>query len=732
MPENEYAEFLRTKAIAQPTMGIDPAEPNPILFEFQKDIVKWSLRLGRAAVFADCGMGKTFIQLEWAKQIPGNVLILAPLAVAQQTIREGEKLGLEVTYCRDQDQVMPGITITNYDILDHFDPDYYSGIVLDESSIIKHFDGKLRNQIIDSFQNTHFRLACTATPAPNDYMELGNHAEFLGSMTRTEMLSMFFIHDGGDTAKWRLKGHANEDFWKWICSWAVNIRKPSDLGYEDGDFVLPPISVKQVAVEAKNNGVFLFPLEAQTLQERIAARRDSLDDRVAKCAEMVNASKETWIVWCNLNSESDALERAISGAVQVSGSEDREVKTRKLLDFANGKIRVLVTKPKIAGHGMNWQLCHNVAFVGLSDSWEQYYQAVRRCWRFGQRHPVNVYIITSKTEGAIVANIKRKEADAERLAAGMVKHMSALNRTNLKGLKRTVDNYSENIAEGKNWKLYLGDCVESLRNVSSDSVGFSVFSPPFASLYTYSASSRDMGNSKDEAEFLKHFGFLVQELGRVVMPGREVAVHCFDIPSMKERDGVIGIKDFSNTIRLEFERAGFVYHSRVTIWKDPVTQMQRTKALGLLHKQIKKDSSMSRVGLPDYLIVMRKLGENPQPITHTAEEFPVELWQKWASPVWDDIDPSDTLQYRAAREKSDERHICPLQLEVIRRALLLWSNPGDLVLSPFAGIGSEGYVALKNGRRFVGVELKKSYFDLATSNLRAAEGETAADLFSHA
>jgi DNA modification methylase len=391
---------------------------------------------------------------------------------------------------------------------------------------------------------------------------------------------------------------------------------------------------------------------------------------------------------------------------------------------------VLISKPSIAGFGLNMQVCHNMIFVGLSDSFESYYQAVRRCWRFGQKQAVDVYIITSRTEGAVVKNIQRKEADAERMAASMVQHMSAINQENIKGLGRTVDHYFEDKAEGKNWTLYLGDCVEVVKNISDNSVGFSIYSPPFSSLYTYSASLRDMGNSKNDKEFVKHFDFLVQEHGRVTMPGRLVAIHCFDIPSMKERDGIIGIKDFSNTIRLAYEKAGFVYHSRISIWKDPVTQMQRTKALGLLYKQVKKDSTMSRVGLPDYLIVMRKRGDNPEPVSHTAEQFPVDQWQKWASPVWMDIDPGDTLQYRAARENNDERHIAPLQLEVIRRAILLWSNPGDLVLSPFAGIGSEGWVAIKNDRRFVGVELKRSYWSLGASNLKAAEQEKEVSLFA--
>jgi hypothetical protein len=279
--------------------------------------------------------------------------------------------------------------------------------------------------------------------------------------------------------------------------------------------------------------------------------------------------------------------------------------------------------------------------------------------------------------------------------------------------------------------LYHGDCVEVMRGLPSDSVHYSVYSPPFASLYTYSNSPRDMGNVRSKSEFFEHFAFAISELYRVIKPGRLMSVHCMLLPTLKTMHGYIGLDDFRGDLIRAFRDAGFIHHSEVVIWKDPVTAMQRTKALGLLHKQIRKDSCMSRQGIPDYLVTMRKPGVNDEPVSHTAEEFPVQLWQRYASPVWMDIDPQDTLQFRSAREHDDERHICPLQLEVIRRALRLWSNPGDTVLSPFAGIGSEGYVALEEGRRFVGVELKASYYRMARQNLLAcAKGPNQSDLFA--
>lgn len=289
--------------------------------------------------------------------------------------------------------------------------------------------------------------------------------------------------------------------------------------------------------------------------------------------------------------------------------------------------------------------------------------------------------------------------------------------------------HAVNHAIGKNWTLYLGDCIEVVAGLPDNSIGYSVFSPPFASLYTYSNSDRDLGNCRTHAEFFEHYQFLMAELHRVLMPGRSVSMHCMDLPTSKVRDGVIGLTDFPGDLIRCGQKAGLVYHSSVVIWKDPVTAMQRTKALGLLHKTIRTDSSMSRMGIPDRVVTLRKPGENPVPIAH-GSDFPVDRWQKVASPIWMDINPSDTLQFRAARDENDERHIAPLQLEVIRRCVELWSAPGDVVLTPFAGIGSELYVAVEMGRKAVGVELKPSYFEQACRNLKAAEDAATGDLFA--
>lgn len=446
----KYADFLESKRFTMPEAGFSVSELNEHLAPFQQDIVRWTLRKGKAAIFAGTGLGKTRMQAEWANQVhrhtSGNILILAPLAVASQTVREGQTIGIEIHLCNEQSDVRPGINIANYERLHKFDPNSFVGIVLDESSILKSYTGKIRNQIIDSFRKTPYRLACTATPAPNDYMELGNHAEFLGIMSRTEMLSMFFVHDGGETQKWRLKGHAEEKFWEWVASWAVMLQKPSDLGYEDGEYILPPLNIIDHVVEtnATADG-YLFTVEAQTLLERQQARRDSIKQRVAKAAEIANSTDRPFLVWCDLNAESELLTKSIPGAVEVKGSDTPEHKERAMLDFADGKIRVLVTKPSIAGFGMNWQHCSDIAFVGLTDSFEQIYQAIRRCYRFGQKRPVNVHMIVSDMEGAVAANIKRKEAEFEAMYEAMVKYTKDITRRNIRATRIEKTEYDPKV-----------------------------------------------------------------------------------------------------------------------------------------------------------------------------------------------------------------------------------------------------------------------------------------------
>ena len=1035
-----YEEFLKTKRIKYKPSGFKVESVNEKLFDFQQDIVKWALMKGKAAIFANTGLGKTPMQLEWAKHVAeytgSNVMILAPLAVAQQTVREGIKFDVKVHLCRTQEDVKPGVNITNYEMLHHFSTNKFDGVVLDEcfsgdtpidvlindvetykyikdirkgdvilnasgideientckrqidraiqinvnrqritssenhpyftlhgwkpakdiqpgdyivatetamcmvrgcfsseicssknaevlrkilfsemenggpgemcesthrrnketaghikssmvqerftnsnkrnratqklesdaisrsekkgirhitsnesqttntrrewetnayttkdnvrcvggrmvsrvrstigntdagvsnelqnrhckpgfddrnrsrwgitlqqertgqkegheaqffrvddtevleqghpelekhrdasgniyfydieatrhpsfsvngllvhnSSILKSFSGKVRNDIIESFIDTPFKLACTATPSPNSHGELGNHSEFLGAMTRTEMLSTFFVHDGGETSKWRLKGHAVGEFWQWVSSWAVMMSNPSDLGYDGSKFDLPPLNIHEIIIDKTGYRI----KKTLTLDEHRKIRNDSISSRVACAAEIANNTNESIVLWCNLNEESKQLTKLIDDAVEVKGSDSSDHKTKSILGFADGNIKRIVSKSSIMGFGINLQVCHKVVFVGIDHSFEKYYQAVRRCWRFGQTEPVDVYIITSEKEGAVVKNIKRKEKEFNEMLSKMIAATQEITKENIQQLTHKTDTYETEDVISDNWEMHMGDAIQTIKNIEDNSIHFCCFSPPFSSLYTYSNSEKDIGNCRTDKEFFNHFSFLVDELYRVMMPGRLMSVHAMNIPSMKERDGVIGLKDFRGDLIKMFIAAGFIYHSEVCIWKDPVVQMQRTKSLGLLHKQIKKDSCMSRQGLPDYVITMRKPGDNPERVEHTNESFPVNVWQRYASPIWMDINPSDTLQKKEAREHEDERHIAPLQLEVIRRVLELWTNPGDTVLDPFAGIGSTGYEAVKFERKFIGLELKKSYFEQAVKNLVNADKE---------
>lgn len=441
---------------------------------------------------------------------------------------------------------------------------------------------------------------------------------------------------------------------------------------------------------------------------------------------------EQWIVWCHLNAEQDAMERAFGNqCVSIYGSLDLDEKERRLMTWLNKEVQIMISKPSVFGYGLNLQQCHNMVFVGLDDSWERYYQSIRRCWRFGQDHPVNVYTFSTDSDIAVLKNLERKEEQNLQMIDGMINHMKLFTQQQIEMATIEKTEYKESESSGKGWKLFLGDCVEVCADLPDNSIDYSIFSPPFASLYTYSNSDRDMGNCKDYDDFYNHFKFLVTDLYRVLKPGRLLSFHCMNLPTSKQTHGVIGLHDFRGELIRMFIDAGWIYHSEVVIWKDPVVAMQRTKALGLLYKQLRKDSCMSRQGVPDYLVTMRKPGENPDPVTKTHEGFPVALWQRYASPVWMDINQSNTLQFRNARDNDDERHIAPLQLEVIERGIDLWTNPNDIVLSPFAGIGSEGYVSVKMGRRFVGIELKESYWRVACKNLKEAESDQF-DLFSDA
>ena len=900
----DYDQFVQRKRRAEVATGHQPSDLNEYLKPFQYAIASWAVRRGRAAVFADTGLGKTIMQLSWADEVQshtgGKVLVLAPLAVSEQTIEEGAKFGIEVQRVpHGQDIPGPGVWITNYERMDSIDYAELSGLVLDESSILKAHDGKTRQRIIDAAQGVPYRLSCTATPSPNDFEELGNQCEFLGVMTRTEMLATYFVNDTGDTGTWRLKGWGASKFWEWMGTWAVVVRNPSDIGLDGAEYILPPLEYIEHVVETEQTGDDLFAKPAQTLQERRKAQRDSLEARCRALAEVVNSEpNEPWLIWCHLNDEADLLQKLIPGSINVQGNDSPEFKiagaqwfcgndslqsnelcdklsatekellgwtqkkkldahtcesitqqTKKnlgrnrqknepnttqtgvkntqtiqqcgssiekpqkhgaqqtqknanlsesksteltdqsttpccigkaedvqyvfqskqetsaegdstlitaiqqevsedccalhaTLDLENSKTqqnhsgkqlnilsqqrtgRVLISKARMFGYGLNFQHCARMAFVGLDDSFEKFYQAVRRCYRFGQKREVQVHLFTAENEGQILANLKRKEQAHHEMSASMIEHMKDIMNAELKGQQNIVDEYREDTHTGEGYTVHMGDCVKWARRMEDNSIDYSVFSPPFADLFVYSNSDHDMGNCKDDAEFAEQFKYLVAELFRVLKPGRNVSFHCMNLPTTKMRQGYIGLRDFRGDLIRTFQDAGFIYHSEVCIWKDPVVAMQRTKALGLLHKTIRENSTMTRMGLPDYVVTMRKPGECEDRVKHDGEtDLPVLLWQKYASPVWFDIDQGRTLNKLPARDENDTKHMCPLQLDVIERCIHLWTNPGDLVFSPFTGIGSEGYTAVKMGRRFVGTELKPQYWELACQNIDDAMHE---------
>lgn len=722
-----YQEFLKTKRIIVATVGKDvkPEDVNPTLFPFQRDLVVWACHKGRAAIFADTGLGKTRMQLEWARLMGVKTLILAPLSVAKQTIREGEKIGVKVSYSRDgsaDDQ----ITITNYEMVEHFKPDQFEAVILDESSILKALDGKTRQQLTEMFAQTPYRLCCTATPAPNDIAELGNHSEFLGVMNRVDMLATFFVHESNqkNADGWRLKGHAEDSFYRWLASWGMSIRKPSDLGYSDEGYNLPPLNVQPLWVDYEYvpEGQ-LFNTGLKGITDRTKVRKGTLEARCDAIAEMVKTSSDQWIIWVGLNDEGDTMAKLLLDAVQISGSQSPEEKANAIDDFQQGKFRVLITKTTIAGFGVNLQNCHKQAFVGMSDSWEQYYQAVRRSWRFGQQSSVDIYIALSHIEQPVLENIKRKEAQALAMSQKLIEQVQAFEKEELHGEDRGYE-YQTDTVKSDRYTLMLGDSAERIKEIDSDSVHLSIYSPPFMSLYAYSPTERDLGNSRGASEFFSHYKFIIQDLLRVTVPGRLTCVHVAQVPATKVYDGYIGLKDFRGDVIRAYEAEGWIYHGEICVDKDPQAQAIRTHSKSLLFVTLDKDSSWLRPALADYVLIFRKPGDNPVPITPLENgEMSREDWINWARPIWYDIRETETLNVIQAREDKDERHICPLQLPLIQRCIKLWSNPGELVLDPFGGLGSTGYEAVKAGRRAVMCELKPSYFEQMKRNMIAAAKE---------
>ena len=675
-----------------------------------------------------------------------------PLSVARQTVREARKiLNMEVHYTRDGSDLINGINITNYEMVGRFDASAFGAVVLDESSILKALDGKTRRKLTDAFREVPYRLCCTATPAPNDLVELGNHADFLGICSEAEMRAMFFINanlehtvivdgkayrrkgsnKGGQ--EWRLKHPAEEPFFRWLSSWAISLTKPSDLEYDDAGFQLPALNIMPHFVSSDYSpDDQLFFTRLQGIADRTGIRRSTLPARLAELLRVMADGDDQWIVWVGLDQESKAATEAIPGAVEVKGADTPESKAAAFESFQDGKSRVLVTKGRIGGFGMNFQNAHKMAFLGLNDSWETWYQCIRRQWRYGQAHPVDVHILLSTMEEGIYQNIMRKDAMATRLRRGLIEHVSMYEKGELAMVEESECGGTGRIERGSLWTAMMGDSCVRLGELPEASIDLSVYSPPFADLFTYTDSPHDLGNSRGWPEFFEHYAFIIDEVLRVTKPGRLTCVHTSDIPAMQSRDGYIGVKDFPGEVIRAYESRGWTFVGRAFVQKNPQAQAIRVKSKALLFVQLRKDSADSRPALIDQVLIFRKPGDNAVPVMPVSNgEMDNETWIEWAHGIWLGIHETETLQYHEARGEDDEKHICPLQLGTIERCIKLYSNPGEMVLSPFGGIGSEGYMAVKLGRRATICELKPEYYEIAVRNLQSAESEILHDdLFS--
>jgi DNA modification methylase len=709
----DYEKFIEQKKIKQLYHGFEANNLPDILFPFQKHLVNLAVRKGRYAIFSACGTGKTLMQVTWADQIVRNtgglVLILAPLAVSAQTINEGKKIGIEIL--KYDESKRSGIVITNYEQLEKIDCSVFSGVVLDESSILKNYSGAYRNLIINSFVETKYKLACTATPSPNDELEIGNHAEFLGVMTSSDMRAVFFVTDKDKNTGYRIKKHAQKDFYSWIGSWSSVVTTPSDIGFSDEGYVLPELIIKEekIITDKKDNGM-LFNDSAVSATDFNSELRRSMIKRLDKTIDIVNAHSDNCIIWVKHNDEADYLKSRIEDCREVRGSDTIEKKERDLIGFANNEFRVLITKTKIAQFGLNYQNCHNQIFSSFDFSFESLYQAIKRCHRFGQKNKVNITLITTDTMLNVLENIREKESKFNDFRKGVIENMEQ------QSIDTDVSACGNDI--GKNFKMIGGDCIEKIREIESDSIDYTFFSPPFSSLYVFSDNPKDLSNVKSDDEFMEHFGYLIPELYRITKQGRLVSLHIMQGTTMIGRDGYYSIKDLRGEVIRLFQKHGFHFHGEHMIRKDPKTAAIRTKNRQLMHGTTKKDSSIVRPGLADYILSFKKPGENLVPVQNN---IPFDLWCEMAEPVWIDINESDTLEYRSAKANKDERHITPTQLKPIEWCYMMYVNKDETVFCPFAGIGSEGVVALNTGRKYIGIELKKSYYDLCVKNLLIQE-----------
>jgi len=724
----EYSEFLKTKTKSFIESGFTPDKLNKNLFDFQQYAVKTALQKGRFALFFDCGLGKTLMQLSWAEAVYNHtkkkVLILAPLAVVEQSKDEAVKFGISLK-CFD---------ITNYDQLKNIENvNQYSGVVLDESSILKGRDGKLSSLIIDTFKQTPYKLACTATPSPNDHMELGQHVDFLGIDSYENMKSLYFVQDVKlkTSNKWRLKEHAKNDFWKYVCTWSMACSNPSDLGFTHCGYDLPEIEFIEHLIPVENKSNNLFGDVAVSATDLHQDLKRSFDLRIEKTKELVNNSDEQWLIWTLKNDEADILNKEIKNSINVQGSDNPEYKAKHLNGFAKNEFQNLITKTSIASFGMNYQNCCNMVFTSYDFKFEAFYQAVRRSYRFGQKNKVKVHILVPESQSNVRATILEKQRKHVKKSKEMAKY------SGLQDYKKEIDLIKEKkqiITE--EYQIYLDDTFVKVKDLKDESVDYSLFSPPFKDLYTYSDDPSDLSNVGSDKEFYNHFSYLVPELLRITKPGRLLSMHIMQGTTSIGKDGFYSIVDFRGELIRLFQSFGWIFHAEKMIRKSPQLAAVRTKNHQLLHKSTKKDSTISRPGLADYIITFRKPGINKVPVVNDInfddwckiaepcefdDSINIEVLRKISDPLWVDIEEGDTISnFRKGKSEKDEKHMTPTQLSVIRNCILLWSNKNDVVFDPFGGVGSIGYQALTMGRKSISIELKESYVKINEQNHRNA------------
>lgn len=701
---------------------------NPTLFAHQEWIVKLALDRERFAMFADAGFGKSFMECEWARQVTayhgGRTLIVAPLSVCPQTIEEAEKFygdDLKIADLRERSDLAEwlesgsGIGITNFEKIDGTTEALpVEAVVIDESSALKASMGSRRTAIIAAFKGVRWKLCGTATPAPNDRVEYAEHAYFLDQVRSTrEFLAAFFVNRDGS---WQLKAHGVDAFYRHLASWSVFMRSPKRYGFPDVNEDIPPMTIGHGFLLDGGKVVDRFP----TLKPQVIADLCN-----------IKHSDEPVLVWVTFDEEANQLAELIPDSIQLSGKTSQKRRDEIIEGFRAGDgPRVLICKPAMCSFGLNFQACRIQVFSTITDSWERTYQAIRRSYRFGQTKPVIVYIPITDMDTAMCTNVMSKQSTYDQDAIRQEEAFISVLRPKDTAEKRVIVTEPQaeiDRAEGDNWTMIHGDCIAHMPTMDADSMDLAVFSLPFANLFTYSSAIADMGNVKSDIEYKLQWKFFAERLYRVMKPGRNVAIHIQDIIRFAGQHGVRHTYDFPSDVRDGMQAAGFLYRSRISIDKDPQLQAVRTKDNNLLFVTLERDALDSHSQAGEYVLVFSKPGKNEVPVK--ATDITNTEWIRWAHHIWYDIRETDVLNAALAREDADERHLCALQLGLIERCVRLWSNPGETVLSPFAGIGSEGYESLSWGRKFYGVELKQSYWQTGCNFLAAKEHELSGRLF---